>query len=254
MAVEEPLDIRITTQDSNVAVTHNVAVTMRTPGQDLELALGFLFSESLITGKADVDWEQTRRAADDADCNRITVALQPEIAFDPEHLSRHVFTSSSCGVCGKISRENIVAKCPRATSEPPIFSASIFGDLPHRLRENQAGFKQTGGLHAAASFDRSGSVGPIYEDVGRHNALDKLVGDFLRRGSLSHTTGLLLSGRISFELVQKAGLAGFKVIAAIGAPSSLAVELARDLDITLIGFLKTTSMNIYHGADRIRSA
>ncbi len=252
IAVEEPLDIRIVTQDESLTVTHNVAVTMRTPGQDLALAVGFLFSESLLQHPDDIDWPATLAARDIADCNRIDVVLRAGKIFDPQQLSRHVFTSSSCGVCGKITRENLVQRMPPQQPSTLRFRADRLHQLPRRLHDSQADFQQTGGLHACGLFDQEGRLLSLYEDVGRHNALDKLIGAAFRDGTLpAHDQLLLLSGRVSFELVQKAGLAGIRILAAIGAPSSLAVELAKDIDMTLIGFLKPDRMNIYHGAKRI---
>lgn len=252
VAVEEPLDIRIVTQDESVIVTHNIAVTMRTPGHDLALAVGFLFSESLVQHCDDIDWPATFLARETADCNRIDIVLRAGKMFDPQQLSRHVFTSSSCGVCGKITRENLVQRLPPQQPNTFRFRADRLHQLPNRLHAGQAEFQQTGGLHACGLFDTEGRLLSLFEDVGRHNALDKLIGAALRNGALpAHDRLLLLSGRISFELVQKAGLAGFRFLAAIGAPSSLAVELAIDFDMTLIGFLKTDRMNIYHGADRL---
>lgn len=252
IAVEEPLDIRIVTQDESVTVTHNVAVTMRTPGHDLALAVGFLFSESLVQNRDDIDWQATLAARDTADCNRIDVVLRAGKVFDPQQLSRHVFTSSSCGVCGKISRENLIQRMPPQPPNTFRIRADLLHQLPQRLHDHQSDFQQTGGLHACGLFDQQGRLQALFEDVGRHNALDKLIGAALRDGALpAHDKLLLLSGRISFELVQKAGLAGLRVLAAIGAPSSLAVALAEDLDMTLIGFLKPDRMNLYHGAERL---
>lgn len=252
LAVEEPLDIRIVTQDESVNVTHNIAVTMRTPGHDLSLAVGFLFSESLVQHCDDVDWPATLLARETADCNRIDIVLRAGKMFDPQQLSRHVFTSSSCGVCGKITRDNLVQRLPPQPTNTIRFRADHLQQLPRRLHASQAEFQQTGGLHACGLFDSEGRLLSLFEDVGRHNALDKLIGAALRNGALpAHNQLLLLSGRVSFELVQKAGLAGIRFLAAIGAPSSLAVELAKDIDMTLVGFLKPDCMNIYHGGDRL---
>jgi FdhD protein len=226
IAVEEPLEIRIGGRP--------VAVTMRTPGHDEELALGFALSEGLRPADA--------RLPDDLAAN--TVELDAP-GFDPTRLQRSFYTSSSCGVCGKGALEAVAVEAPRIESELRV-PVSMLLALPERLRDTQAAFDATGGLHATGLFDDSGSLLCLREDVGRHNAMDKVVGWAFREGRLPLTTSVMcVSGRLSFELVQKAALAGCPLLVAVGAPSSLAVELAQDRAITLCGFVRDGRMNVY---------
>ena len=232
VAVEEPLEIRIEGRP--------VAVTMRTPGHDEELALGFCLSEGLKPAGA--------RLPDDLAANAVEVDAP---GFDPERLVRSFYTSSSCGVCGKGALEAVAVEAPRVESELRIASALV-SSLPVRLREAQAGFDATGGLHATGLFSAAGELLCLREDVGRHNALDKVIGWAFRDGRLPLATSLLcVSGRLSFELVQKAAVAGCPVLAAVGAPSSLAVSLAQDRGMTLCGFVRNGSANVYTEAWRI---
>jgi FdhD protein len=226
VAVEEPLEIRIAGTP--------VAVTMRTPGHDEELALGFALSEGLRPTGA--------RVPDDLAAN--TVELDAPL-FDPERLRRSFYTSSSCGVCGKGALEAVAVEAPRVVSGLRIPAALVAG-LPGRLRDAQAAFAATGGLHATGLFDAAGELVCAREDVGRHNAMDKVVGWALVRGMLPLDAHILcVSGRLSFELVQKAAVAGCPVLVAVGAPSSLAVELARDRGVTLCGFVREGRVNVY---------
>jgi FdhD protein len=226
VAVEEPLEIRIGGRP--------VAVTMRTPGHDEELALGFALSEGLQPTGA--------RVPDDLAAN--TVDLDAP-GFDPERLQRSFYTSSSCGVCGKGALEAVAVEAPRVESELRVPAALVL-ELPDRLRETQAAFDATGGLHATGLFDGDGALLCLREDVGRHNAMDKVVGWAFLEGRLPLATSMLcVSGRLSFELVQKAAVAGCPLLAAVGAPSSLAVELARDRGVTLCGFVRGGRMNVY---------
>jgi FdhD protein len=226
VAVEEPLEIRIGGSP--------VAVTMRTPGHDEELALGFALSEGLRPADA--------RLPDDLAAN--TVELDAP-GFDPTRLQRSFYTSCSCGVCGKGALEAVAVEAPRIESELRV-PVSMLLALPERLRDTQAAFDATGGLHATGLFDDSGSLLCLREDVGRHNAMDKVVGWAFREGRLPLTTSVMcVSGRLSFELVQKAALAGCPLLVAVGAPSSLAVELAQDRAITLCGFVRDGRMNVY---------
>jgi FdhD protein len=226
LAVEEPLEIRIGGRP--------VAVTMRTPGHDEELALGFCLSEGLRPSGA--------RLADDLAANAVEVDAP---GFDAARLQRSFYTSSSCGVCGKGALEAVAVDAPRVTSTLTV-TAGFVSTLPDRLREAQAAFAATGGLHAAGLFDLNGALDCLREDVGRHNALDKVVGWAFGAERLPLDDALLcLSGRISFELVQKAAVAGCPVVVAVGAPSSLAVELARDRGITLCGFVRSGRLNVY---------
>ena len=226
VAVEEPLEIRI----GGVPV----AVTMRTPGHDEELALGFAISEGLRPESA--------RPTDDLAAN--TVELDAP-GFDPARLQRSFYTTSSCGVCGKGALQAVQVDAPRVEADMRV-AASLVATLPARLRQAQAAFSATGGIHAAGLFDREGTALCVREDVGRHNALDKVVGWAFREGMLPLADRLLcVSGRLSFELVQKAAVAGCPVLAAVGAPSSLAVELAADRGVTLCGFVRDGRLNVY---------
>ena len=252
LAVEEPLEIRIVYGDENKRQQKSIAVTMCTPGNDLELANGFLFTEGIIKCKEDILGTQYFNPGKTND-NIVFVELQPGISFDLKKIERHFYTSSSCGVCGKSS----IAAVKNQFDEQPVtdnikIDASVFIDLPASLRKQQEIFEYTGGLHASALFDLTGKLLLTREDIGRHNALDKLIGASLIAGDLplnGHI--LLLSGRASFELIQKAAMAGIRIVCAVGAPSSLAVEMAEELDITLIGFLRDKRFNIYSGAQRI---
>jgi FdhD protein len=234
VAVEEPLEIRIAGRP--------VAVTMRTPGHDEDLALGFCLSEGLSPTGA--------RLPDDLAANVVEVDV-PE--FDAARLQRSFYTSSSCGVCGKGALEAVAVDAPRVES-PLTVTAATVSALPERLRRAQAAFASTGGLHATGLFEPSGDLVCLREDVGRHNALDKVVGWAFRNGRLPLDDSLLcVSGRISFELVQKVAVAGCPVLVAVGAPSSLAVELAADRGVTLCGFVRAGRLNVYTERWRIEA-
>jgi FdhD protein len=256
LAVEEPLEIRLAYGSPNSLITQNLAVTMRTPGNDEELALGFIFTEGIITRDTDIDRiEHVFTNCSENNQNIIQVILNDVVIPNLLHAERNFYTTSSCGVCGKTSIQAIRTVSSFAT-EPldcePIHPGLIVG-LPDKLAEQQQLFADTGGLHAAALFSNEGELIFIREDVGRHNALDKLIGTSLNAKILPLTKSiLLLSGRASFELVQKAAMAGIPVIAAVGAPSSLAVSLAKEFGITLIGFLRNNRFNIYSGEERIK--
>jgi FdhD protein len=226
VAVEEPLEIRIGGRP--------VAVTMRTPGHDEELALGFCLSEGL----------EPRAAAIPRDLAANTVEVDAP-GFDPERLQRSFYTSSSCGVCGKGALEAVAVDAPPVTSDRRV-DAALVATLPDRLRAAQPAFASTGGLHATGLFDAGGRLVCVREDVGRHNAMDKVIGWAHRGGLLPLRESILcVSGRLSFELVQKAAVAGCPILVAVGAPSSLAVDLARDRRITLCGFVRGGSLNVY---------
>jgi FdhD protein len=256
LAVEEPLEIRLAYGSPNSLITQNLAVTMRTPGNDEELALGFIFTEGIITRDTDIDRiEHVFTNCSENNQNIIQVILNDVVIPNLLHAERNFYTTSSCGVCGKTSIQAIRTVSSFAT-EPldcePIHPGLI-SSLPDKLAEQQQLFAATGGLHAAALFNNEGNLIFIREDVGRHNALDKLIGTSLNAKILPLTKSiLLLSGRASFELVQKAAMAGIPVIAAVGAPSSLAVSLAKEFGITLIGFLRNNRFNIYSGEERIK--
>ena len=229
---------------------------MRTPGDDASLAVGFLLSEGILRTPSDV---QGVRACGPAAGplqlrNVVRVELREDVAVDLKRLERHFYTTSSCGVCGKTSLEALAIGnvAPLADKLPRIAAAAIHG-LPQRIRRAQAVFDRTGGLHAAALFNAAGELLSLREDVGRHNAVDKLLGaEFLAGRVPLADRGLLLSGRASFELVQKALVAGIPLLAAVGAPSSLAVELAARFKMTLIGFLRDGKFNIYSGGWRLQ--
>ena len=247
LAVEEPLEIRIVYGSEKERLKKSISVTMCTPGHDIELATGFLFTEGIVSRKEDIlncTWSGD---------NIVTVELRPGISFDPQKIERHFYTSSSCGVCGKSSIDavkNVFTNNP--VKDNISINASVLTILPEALRKQQEVFEHTGGLHASALFDTDGHLLLTREDVGRHNALDKLIGAALATGDipLDHHI-LLLSGRASFELIQKAAMAGIKIVCAVGAPSSLAVEMAKETGMTLIGFLRDGRFNIYCGEQRI---
>jgi FdhD protein len=226
VAVEEPLEIRIDGRP--------VAVTMRTPGHDEELALGFALSEGLRPEGA--------RLPDDLPANTVDLVAP---GFDPERIARSFYTSSSCGVCGKGALEAVAVEAPRVADGASL-PAALLAALPDRLRESQAAFEATGGLHATGLFDRTGELLCLREDVGRHNAMDKVIGWAFGRELLPLADHVLcVSGRLSFELVQKAAVAGCPMLVAVGAPSSLAIELARDRGVTLCGFVRAGRLNVY---------
>jgi FdhD protein len=226
VAVEEPLEIRINGSP--------VAVTMRTPGHDEELALGFALSEGLRPEGA--------RLPDDLAANAVELDAP---GFDPARLARSFYTSSSCGVCGKGALEAVAVEAPRVEGNLTV-SATVIAALPDRLREAQPAFDATGGIHATGLFDEYGALLCLREDVGRHNALDKVVGWAFRARLLPLERSILcVSGRLSFELVQKAAVAGCPMLVAVGAPSSLAVELAKDRGVTLCGFVRGGRVNVY---------
>jgi FdhD protein len=226
LAVEEPLEIRIDGRP--------VAVTMRTPGHDEELALGFCISEGLRPVSA--------RVPDDLAANTVEVDAP---GFDPSRVARSFYTTSSCGVCGKGALEAVAVESPRVESDLRV-TAALVAELPSRLREAQAAFAATGGLHATGLFDAHGELLCVREDVGRHNAMDKVIGWAFGDGRLPLSDAILcVSGRLSFELVQKAAVAGCPLLVAVGAPSTLAVDLAADRGVTLCGFVRDGRVNVY---------
>lgn len=244
LAVEEPLEIRLAYGD----IEKNISVTMRTPGNDAELAQGFLFTEGIISNADEVVSVKEIKE------NTVVVTLREDVAPVMNKLDRNFYTTSSCGVCGKASIDAVKTYCD--TDGYPYdnlqCTAALISSLPDILRRQQAVFEQTGGLHGCAIFNMKGELLLLREDVGRHNALDKLIGASFGNKSLPLAEHiLLLSGRASFELVQKAAMAGIKIIAAVGAPSSLAVQMAEEWNITLIGFLRGERFNIYSGAQRV---
>lgn len=249
LASEEPMEIRAVTPDA----THSVAVTMRTPGHDFELAVGFMLAEGLIASREDlVDVSYCPDPDDMQQYNIVNVTLAPSADFDPTMLQRNFYATSSCGVCGKASLEALRTYGAATVGVSPQVRASVIQSLPERLREAQAVFQQTGGLHASGLFTPNGDLLTMREDVGRHNALDKVVGHHAMTGDLPLSQHVLLvSGRASWELLQKSLAAGIAVVVAVGAPSSLAVELAQEFGITLVGFTKPDRFNVYAGSHRI---
>ena len=247
LAIEEPLEIRLNHFENNQRKENNLSITMRTPGKDSELALGFLFTEGIIDSMDQV------LSVNSFSENIITIAFKENVIFNIKKLEKHFYTSSSCGICGKTSIEAIrTIKSSTVKNESPIINSTVIHNLPSALRKKQNIFEQTGGLHASAIFDSEGELILLCEDVGRHNALDKLIGSALKNNILPlEKYILLLSGRASFELIQKATMAGITIVASIGAPSSLAVELAIERKMTLIGFLRNEHFNIYCGKERI---
>ena len=253
VAVEEPLEIQLCSATATGAAARSIAVTMRTPGDDIDLALGFLYTEQIIRGPADVVSTMLSGAPDpDSGLrNTIRVELDPALRIDTDRLTRHFYTTSSCGVCGKASIEALQVVIDRPDDDFRL-TRDVLASMPARLRGAQQVFESTGGLHAAAAFDTRGEVVVVREDVGRHNAVDKVVGALLAAHRLpAGDLGLIVSGRASFELTQKALAAGMPLLAAVSAPSSLAVRLARDYGMTLVGFLRQDNFNIYSGANRL---
>ncbi len=251
LAVEEPLEVRLGYDVGGRRVHEAVSITMRTPGNDRELAVGFLFTEGILVAREQVASVRACGAG-----NVACVDLRPGVAVDLARLERHFYTTSSCGVCGKASLEAVrVNVRHRVLDGWPVVEAEVIHHLPEALRAGQTVFDRTGGLHAAALFDARGRLLCLREDVGRHNALDKLIGaQFLAGRTPLSEDVLLVSGRASFELIQKAAVAGIPILAAVGAPSSLAVDLAREPGLTVLGFVRPDRFNIYCGASRIRQA
>ncbi|HEX4955223.1 MAG TPA: formate dehydrogenase accessory sulfurtransferase FdhD [Thermoanaerobaculia bacterium] len=256
LALEEPLEIRVAVGGAETPrAERTVAVTMRTPGADEELALGFLYAEGVIRGREEVartfepedPWGKPGAAS-----NVRVVELAGESLPELAGLERHFFSSSACGVCGRAGIENLRGRAYPPPSNRVRFAAASLLALPAALASRQGTFAATGGLHAAALFDAGGQILAVREDVGRHNAFDKLVGWGLGRGELPwREHGLLASGRASFEIVQKALAAGVALVASVSAPSSLAVTLARETGLTLVGFLRPGRFNVYSGRERI---
>jgi FdhD protein len=254
LATEEPMEIRLVAGEKR----QTVAVTMRTPGADFELAAGFLYGEGIVHSRdeikkisycvdSDVDAEQRY--------NIVNVELWADREYDLRPLERHFYTTSACGVCGKASLEQLELRgCPVVGPGPEVSAQTIYA-LPDKLRETQGLFEATGGLHAAALFDKEGELLALREDVGRHNATDKLVGWALLEGRLPLAENVVMvSGRSSFEILQKCLTAGVPIVCAVSAPSSLAVDVARQFGMTLVGFLRGGRFNTYAGFDRIRAA
>ncbi len=246
VAHEEPLEIRL----GQIPL----AVVMRTPGHDVELGWGFVLTERVVSDRASV--HRIRHCPDidveESEENVLQILLKPDAVVDLERLKRNLFASSSCGICGKATRENAMACAPPVTSTLTVDSRVLQG-LPEQLREHQVGFDATGGLHGAGLFRADGSLLVVREDVGRHNAVDKVIGWASVSDVSLQDTLLMVSGRVSFEIVQKALAAGIPLVAAVSAPTSLAVSLAQDAGITLVGFLRGERMNVYARPDRVHA-
>ena len=254
LAVEDPMEIRLGYGEINNRQQKSIAVTMRTPGHDFELALGFLYSEGIIQDQSQVHSIKycTDLGRQETKENIVRVELKPEIKVNISGLERNFYATSSCGVCGKASIE-VLEKlgCPYIPIQKNLINHQIIYKIANLLQEQQRVFQYTGGLHAAGLFDKNGEILMLREDVGRHNAVDKLIGASRNNLDLSEKI-ILVSGRLSFELVQKTLMAGIPMLVAIGAPSSLAVELAQKFGLTLIGFLKNEHFNVYTGIERLR--
>lgn len=263
LAVEEPLEIRVGFCENGKRTYKAISITMRTPGDDAELAAGFLFTEGIIKSSEEISQIRhcglkigkglgTVERAGSLNSNTIRADLNDGVEIDLDRLKRHFYTSSSCGVCGKSSIEALHTGAKKISDNYPKIESGVIHRLPGVLCSSQDAFRQTGGLHASALFDTKGELEIVREDVGRHNALDKVIGAKFLAGEIPLSDKVLLvSGRASFELVQKALMAGIPILAAVGAPSSLAVELAAEFGMTLLGFVRDGRFNIYCGAERI---
>jgi len=267
LAIEEPLEIQLAYGPLNARQVRSISVTMRTPGNDFELAVGFLMTEGVIQdandieqvafgGDSFIEGDQCLQAMDalklGSKQNTVRVDLAAEVAVNVGSLQRNFYTTSSCGICGKASLLALRTVCPPRAANTFTVDAQLLYSLPERLRESQGVFDRTGGLHGAGLFDTAGTLLVLREDVGRHNAVDKLIGsELIADRTPLRDRLLLLSGRASFELLQKALMGGLPMVAAVGAPSSLAVQVAKEFDITLVGFLRDDHFNIYHGSERI---
>jgi FdhD protein len=267
LAVEEPLEIQLAHGPVAGRSIKSISVTMRTPGHDFDLAAGFLMTEGVVRDPNDID--QIIYSANGAELpatnlqteialpyrpekNIVRVDLAPDVAVSLANLERNFYTTSSCGICGKASLLALQTVCPPRRKNIFQIEAAVLYELPNRLREAQTLFNQTGGIHGAALFNSAGELLSVREDVGRHNAVDKLLGaEFLADRTPLRDSLLLLSGRASFELLQKALMGGVSMVASVGAPSSLAAQVAKDFDIALVGFLREGHFNIYNGAKHI---
>lgn len=256
LSIEEPLEIILVHFINDSWVKKNIAVTMRTPGNDIELTVGFLFTEGIIQSFnqiKNIEESVSVEAFNGLTSNQIKFQLNEDVQFDLSKLERNFYTTSSCGVCGKASIDAVKIVCPIIVpADKWKIEKSVLLTFNDSLRNSQENFNFSGGIHASAMFDLAGELLDIKEDVGRHNALDKLIGSAVQKNEIPLFNNILfLSGRVSFELVQKASMAGFRMICAVGAPSSLAVDLAEELDITLVGFLRDNRFNIYAAPERI---
>jgi FdhD protein len=246
LAAEEPMEIRVAGPGQEPV---SVAVTMRTPGNDFDLAAGFLFTERLIEPGAVARVSYCDRLEGDQDFNVVTVRTREQ--FETELSPRNFFATSSCGICGKASLDSVDVRCAEI-GPGPVVPASVITKLPDALRERQKVFARTGGLHAAGLFDSSGELLAAREDVGRHNAVDKLIGARVLAGEVPLSTSILMvSGRVSFEILQKGAVAGIPIVCAVSAPSTLAVDAGARLGVTVVAFLRGDSFNVYSHPERI---
>lgn len=255
VSIEEPMEIRVAVPGPQGDQVTSIAVTMRTPGEDFELAAGFLVTEGVLTRRDQVrELTYCRSGTGPQEYNIVEVRLRPGVEVPLDRLSRNVYTTSSCGVCGKASLEAVeVQGCTPLPDGTLSLEGEVLASLPDRLRKAQDDFGRTGGIHAAGLFDGEGEPLLVREDVGRHNAVDKVVGEAFLKGRLPlHGAALVVSGRVSFEVVQKALVAGIPAVVAVGAPTSLAVELARRFNMTLAGFVRDGGFNLYAGEARVR--
>ena len=256
LAAEEPLEIRLGYDADGKRAEQSISITMRTPGDDFELAAGFLFTEGIVRSARDIHQIKycIGSKQETQNYNVLSVQLSPGCRFDASRLARNFYTTSSCGVCGKASIEALkVQGVAGIAANDFAVSAEIIHTFSGKMRERQQVFEKTGGLHAAGLFDAVGALISLREDIGRHNAVDKLIGEhFLANKVPLKSNVLVVSGRASFELVQKALVAGIPMLAAVGAPSSLAVDLAKEYGMTVLGFLRDDRFNVYCGASRVR--
>jgi FdhD protein len=257
VAVEAPLEIRLTWETPDREVMHPLTLTMRTPGEDYALAAGLLFAEGILRHPDQLHSLSYCRGANklEQDYNQINVRLRPGFTPDLSHTERRFYSNASCGVCGKTSLDNLLSGVSPIAADLPKLDPDLLCSLPEQLHAHQRTFARTGGLHASGLFNLRGQLLGLHEDVGRHNALDKLIGTAFLAGQLPLEQQILvLSGRVSFELMQKALRARIAVVVAVGAPSSLAVELAETYGVTLLGFVKPQRCNVYAHPERLLTA
>ena len=253
VAVEEPLEVRLEVPGAGGVREHPVSVTMRTPGDDFELAAGFLFTEGVVIDPGAMGDVRYCRDVEPQEYNVVTASVRDPAAFDASSLTRNFYVTSSCGVCGKASLEAVeIMGCQPVAEGTLSLGEADLRALPDKLRSAQQVFDRTGGIHAAGLFDGDGHISVVREDVGRHNAVDKVIGTLVLSRKLPGSEhGIVVSGRSSFEILQKAAMAGFPMVVAVGAPSSLAVAFARRFKMTLAGFTNSEGYNVYAGAERI---
>ncbi len=255
ISIEEPLEIIIKYKDNEIWIEKTISVTMRTPGDDEDLVRGFLFNEKVVEKISYIEKIETTGQPSEQHGlkNKITVTINNSDNIDIDKIKRNFLTNSSCGVCGKSSLDTLeIIKKDKILKSNPKISKEVLMNSPNKLRQNQSEFSKTGGIHASGLFTTQGDIVAIKEDVGRHNALDKLIGYALKENLLNNNTQFLAcSGRLNFDLVQKALMANIGILIGVGAPTSLAIDLANKFDMTLVGFVKGDSFNIYSNKERI---